>query len=139
MKRNKIILNSNLRILGVNAAGIQSKLKSFDYVLQHLKPQIWTVQESKLRPNQKLKSEAAKSFEVFYLNRKEAQGGGLIVGVHKDIESALVREGDDEIEVIVIHVKIGEITAKVINAYGPQENSSKEKKEKFWEFLRQRL
>ena len=135
IKRNKIILNSNLRILGVNAAGIQSKLKSFDYILQNLKPQIWTVQESKLKPNQKLKCEAAKSFEIFYLNRKEAQGGGLIVGVHKDIESALVREGDDEIEVMVIHVKIGEITAKVINAYGPQENSSKEKKEKFWEFL----
>ena len=63
------------------------------------------VQESKLKPNQKLKSETVKSYEVYYLNRKESQGGGLIVEVHKDIESALVREGDDEIEIIVIHVK----------------------------------
>ena len=76
-----------------------------------------------------------KSFEVYYLNRKESPGGGLIIGVHKDIESALVREGDDEIEIIVIHVKIGELAVKIINAYGPQENTSKEKKEKFWEFL----
>ena len=135
IKRNKFISNSKLKIVGVNAAGIQSKLKSFDYILQNLKPQIWTVQESKLKPNQKLKSEAANTFEIFYLSRKESQGGGLIVGVHKDIESALVREGDDEIEAIVIHVKIGEMTAKIINAYGPQENSSKEKKEKFWDFL----
>ena len=119
----------------MNAAGLPSKIKSLDNLLKILKPHIWTIQESKLKTDQKIKLEDENGFNLFYLNRKESLGGGLIVGVHKDIESVLVREGDDETEAMVIHVKIEGMTIKIVNAYGPQENATKEKKEKFWEFL----
>ena len=88
-----------------------------------------------MKTNQKIVLQAENNFQTYYLNRKESQGGGLIIGVHKDVESALVREGDDIIEAMVIHVEIEGITIKIINAYGPQENADKNKKDKFWDFL----
>ena len=42
-----------------------------------------------------------------------------------EIESALVREGDDEQEALVVLIEIGKIQIRVIAAYGPQENATK--------------
>ena len=51
LKKNK---NSNLNmigkelvIVGINAAGITSKLESFDKMIYDLKPSVWLMQESK--------------------------------------------------------------------------------------------
>ena len=68
---------------------------------------------------------------MYYLSRQESQGGGLVIGVDKEIESTLVREGNDDIEALVVQVELGIISVKVVAAYGPQENALKEKKEIF--------
>ena len=122
-------------MFGVNSAGIKCKMDSLQDILKRLKPQIWAVQETKLKPNQTLKCEVVDSFQMFYLYRQDSQGGGLVVGVDKDIESTLVREGNDVVEAIVVQVMLGTLSVKIIVGYGPQENASKEKKDKFWEFL----
>ena len=49
IKRNNKSRNQILRIFGINAAGIKSKIKSFDNVLSRLKPHIWAIQETKLK------------------------------------------------------------------------------------------
>ena len=67
--------------------------------------------------------------------RQNSQGGGLAIGIDKEIESTLVREGNDDIEAFVVQVVLGKIPVKIIVAYGPQENALKEKKDKFWGFL----
>ena len=85
-----------IKIFGANAAGIKSKLKSFDLVLKEVKPQIWMVQETKLKPNEKIKCESLNDYQVFYLNRQQSQGGGIALGVAKDLESTLIREGNDK-------------------------------------------
>ena len=56
-----------LRIFGVNAAGIKCKLESFNDILQRLQPQIWAVQETKLKKNEVIKGEAVNEYQVFYL------------------------------------------------------------------------
>ena len=122
-------------MFGVNAAGIKCKLDSFNDILNRVKPQIWSVQETKLRKNENLKCDAVKKYQVFYLYRENSQGGGLAIGVDKDIESTLVREGNDEVEALVVQVVLGKISVRLIVAYGPQENALKEKKEHFWEFI----
>ena len=124
-----------LRMFGVNAAGIKCKLDSLKNILERLNPQIWAVQETKLKPNERIKCDATDNFQMFYLYRHESQGGGLVIGVDKEIESTLVREGNDLVEAIVVQVVIGKLTIKIIVGYGPQENAPKEKKDKFWEFL----
>ena len=72
-----------LKMFGVNAAGIKCKLDSFNDILNRVKPQIWAVQETKLRKNEVLKCDAVKKYQVFYLYRENSQG--LAIGVDKDI------------------------------------------------------
>ena len=127
--------SKNLRIIGVNSAGINSKTESFNDVLKRLEPYIWCLQETKLKPKNTIKCDEVKKFQIYYLSRKNSDGGGIAVGVNKDIESTLIREGDDEVEVLVVLVDMGILKVRLITAYGPQENALKEKKTKFWNFL----
>ena len=135
MKRSKKIKNNNLKLFGINAAGIRCKTESFNIILSKLKPQIFMIEETKLKPHETIKGEPLEDFQVFYLSRHKSQGGGVAVGVNKIFESTLLCEGDDETEVISVLVVVGEIQIRVIVGYGPQENVSKDKKEKFWDFL----
>ena len=127
--------SKNLRIIGVNSAGINSKKESFNDVLKRLEPHIWCLQETKLKPKNTIKCDEVKKFQTYYLSRKNSDGGGLAVGVNKDIESTLIREGDDEVEALVVLVDMGILKVRLITAYGPQENALKDKKTKFWNFL----
>ena len=76
MKRNKNIKTS-VTIYGINAAGVKSKLKSFDRVLKKLKPKIWMMQETKLRDNEQIRCDSLSEYQVYYLNRQKSQGGGV--------------------------------------------------------------
>ena len=132
--RNKN-LNKSFTVYGINSAGIKSKLKSFDGVLNRIKPQIWMMQETKLKTNEQISCVSLSNYQVYYLDSEKSQGGGVALGVNKDLESALIREGDDDTEVISVKVFMEKIPIRAIAAYAPQENEVKEKKEKFWDFL----
>ena len=127
--------NETLKLFGINAAGIKCKLNSFNEILSKLKPQIWMVEETKLKPNENIKCVSVDDYQVFYLSRQETQGGGLALGVNKKLESTLLNEGDDDTEVMSVLVVVGDMLIRVIIGYGVQENATKEKKEKFWDFI----
>ena len=131
--------NENLKLFGINSAGIKSKLDSFNEVLSTLKPHIWMLEETKLKPHEDIKGGLLSDFQVFYLSRQKSQGGGIALGVNKCLESTLLNEGDDETEVISVLVVVGDIPIRVIVGYGVQENASKEKKNKFWDFIEQEV
>ena len=88
-----------------------------------------------MKPNGKIKCDILRDFQVFYLNRQKSQGGGVALGVHKEIESTLIRDGDDETEVISVQTILGGLPVRLIVGYGPQENATLEKKIKFWNFV----
>ena len=134
-KRNTITKSKTLKIFGINAAGIKSKTDSFNEILSRVKPEIWMMEETKLRDNEKIKCDNLKDYQVFYKSRQESQGGGLAIGVSKILESTFVNEGDEGTEVMSIVVVVGKIEIRVLVGYGVQENASKEKKDKFWEFI----
>ena len=96
IKRTKKHENRNLRIFGVNAAGIKSKIESFNKVLCDLKPHIWIVEGTKLKPHETIKGESLDEFQVFYFSRQNMQGGGLALCVSKIFESTFINEGNDE-------------------------------------------
>ena len=139
MKRNKKIINHILKLYGINAAGIKSKTESFNEVLSVLKPNIWMVEETKLKPNEDIKCEALNDFQVFYLSRQKSQGGGLALGVNKQLESTLINEGNDDTEVMSVLVVVGKVPIRIIVGYGVQENATKEKKDKFWDFIEKEI
>ena len=93
------------------------------------------MQETKLKINEQISCESISQFHVYYLNREKSQGGGVALGVSNELESALIREGDDDTEVISVKVFMEEVPIRAITAYAPQENAAIEKKERFWDFL----
>ena len=135
IKRNKKTKSNFLKLFGINAAGIKCKIESFNEILSILKPHIWMIQETKLKQHEHIKCEALSNFQVFYLSRQNSQGGGVALGVNKMFESTLLSEGDDETEAVSVLISVGGIPIRVIVGYGAQENASKEKKEKFWDFI----
>ena len=94
----------DFKIFGINCAGIKSKLKTFNNVLNIIQPKVWMLQETKLKTNEVLSCEALKYFEVYYRNRQETQGGGIAMGVDKIFKSTLVKEGEEEVEAISVKI-----------------------------------
>ena len=134
-KRNYSMDTCELKIFAANAAGIRCKIKSFDQIIAKIAPKIWMLEETKLKANETMKCESSDHFNIFYLNRQNSQGGGLALGVHKEIESTLVREGNDETEMLSVQAVLGKIPVRIIVAYGPQENAPVLKKQSFWEAI----
>ena len=129
----------DFKIFGINCAGIKSKLKTFNNVLNRIQPKVWMLQETKLKTNEFLSCEALKPFEVYYRNRQETQGGGIAMGVDKNLKSTLVKEGEEEVEAISVKNFLKDLEIRVVTAYGPQENALKNQKDKFWEFIEEEV
>ena len=97
------------------------------------------IQETKLKPNEKISCAASSDYQIYYLYRQESQGGGLALGVVNELESTLIREGNDETEVISDQIVVNELPVRTVLGYGPQENAAKEKRIHFGSILRKKL
>ena len=62
-------------------------------------------------------------------------GGGICIGVNKDLPSTLLREGGDEVECISVEVEVGQQRLVVVCDYGPQVSASPDRKQMFWDYL----
>ena len=121
-----------LSFVGINAAGLSSKMSSFDSVLKSLKPTVFFVEETKLKTSGRIKTENSRGYQIFELNRTGKAGGGLAIGALNDTEPIWISEGDNEVEVLVVEISVSEMQIRCIAAYGPQEGATPEKKEHFW-------
>ena len=136
LRRNKKKkFQNNLVLVGVNAAGISSKLTSFDDLLSSLLPSVFFIEETKLYTGGRIKTENSAKYQIFELNRKHKSGGGLAIGALTDVEPVLISEGDDNTEVLVVEISASRLEIRCICGYGPQENHSLDKKNKFWSRL----
>ena len=127
-----------------NYAGLKSKLETFDNVLEKVKPSVFMGQETKLNKNSQIKTKHSVEYRIFQLQRQEVgvKGGGLVLGVLPELEPVLIRQGDDEAEVISVLIQVDQMSIRLITAYGRQEtdrDQDKEKdnriKDKFWAFI----
>ena len=91
----------SLRLLGVNASGLRSKLSTFRKVLTTLKPSVFFIEESKYKTIGKLRFE---NFVIFELLRKNREGGGLALGCAKELQPVWLREGDDYVEALSVEI-----------------------------------
>ena len=70
-----------------------SKIESFKKLLRDKEPSVFCLQETKLyKPNQ-IKTEEVKKFVIYELLRQKSKGGGLCIGVHKDLSPVWVAQG----------------------------------------------
>ena len=108
-------------LIGANAAGLSNKLDSFQRLISLFSPGVIFIQESKVKRKGLLK---ADNFIIFEQLRKSSGGGGLLTAVHKKTSPVSVNDENDDI--LVVQATIGTQNVRLINAYGPQENSAED-------------
>ena len=74
-----------------------------------------------------------KNYILFESIRPNKEGGSLITGVHCNLQPVLIFE-DNELEILIVQVKLGNYLCRFFNAYGPQEGSGIEYKTKITAF-----
>jgi hypothetical protein len=75
---------------------------------------------------------------IFQLNHNCSLGGRLLSAVYVGLNPVLVAAGDDEIELLVVQVKLGHLNVRIFNAYGPQEDDTAACK-LFWQGLEKEI
>ena len=140
-KHKKIDHGRDFAIMGINAAGLASKLDTFDHALKSIKAKIFFVQEVKQKKIGNIKTEYLTNFQLFELVRGEQRvaGGGLMIGVDKDLQALQVRQGDDEVECLSVVVSVPGTDIRAVCGYGPQGRDSVRRKTGFWEYLEQEV
>ena len=142
------MIGQSVIIVGINAAGLTSKIESFDKLLFDLQPSIWMIQETKRKQvSPKIKGNNLVNYQVFEMFRsktieeggKGLNGGGLAIGALHDLKPMLVRQGDDEVECMTIQVTTGPTTFRCVVGYGPQIDDSYKRKQGFWNYLDQEV
>ena len=111
----------NLSLLGSNSNGLKAKLDSLKNNINIFnQPSCILIQETKLR---QLGNIDLPGYQVFQLNRS-GEGGGLLSAIDINLDPVLVGVGDDELELLVVQIKVGHLDVRVFNAYGPQEDDT---------------
>ena len=134
-KNNKNIKNANkvceFSILGTNANGLLGKQESLKNNINHFKPSIVTIQESKLK---RIGSIKLHGYQIFEKHRDMGQGGGLFTAVDENMAPVLISNGKEEAaEILTVQIKVGTYNIRVVNAYGPQEDDNIENIYNFWQ------
>ena len=113
-------MHESFTIMGVNAAGLGSKLNTFDHALRSLRVKIFVVQEVKQQSVENVKTEYLKNFQLFKLVREEERvaGGGLMIGVDRELKSMQVRQGNDEVECLSVVVAVSGTYIRAVCGYG---------------------
>ena len=99
-------------------------------MISKFSPGVIFIQESKLKRKGLIK---ADNFVMFEQLRKTSGGGGLLTAVHRNLSPVSV--SDDKENILVVQAKIGTKDVRLINAYGPQENSNEESTIEFFNDL----
>ena len=120
--------------MGVNAAGLSSKLCSFDKLLADIRPGVFFVEETKMRKIGQIKTAHTSDYQIYErIRQKGKNGGGIALGVHNDLNPAWVSECENEIEILAVEITVQSFRIRCVVAYGPQETGpSSDDKARFW-------
>ena len=129
-----------LIITGTNANGLKPKKESLNSLLETDRPQVFMIQETKTKRKNEIQ---IQGYELFEKPRKGKDGGGIMIGVRKDIESTPVIvsncDDGDEVEVLTVEIALKQITIRFLTAYVPQEGAGEDKINKFYATLEEEI
>ena len=129
-KRENELLEK-LVIAGTNANGIKSKKESFIHWLENDNPQVVMVQETKVTRKNQFN---VPGYEFFEKPRIGKGGGGVMIGVRKDIDGVpvVVSNHDEDVEILVIEIVLKAMTIRFLTGYGLQEGAPEDEINKFY-------
>ena len=97
------------------------------------------IQETKNgRPNQL----SIEDYDLYEGIRKGKRvGGGILIGMHKDIDCTpvVVSKYEEEIEMLVVEVAFGSMVVRFLTGYGPQEDAPEDVTNKFYSTLEEEI
>ena len=126
----------NFSIWGNNSNGLKAKMNSLKANVEYFeRPSCITLQETKLRQSNVIKIDGYKVFEKM----RNGFGGGLLTAVIDELEPVLISNGDEETEILVVQVRVGDQNVRIINSYGPQEDEEIGRKLSFWHTLEKEI
>ena len=105
-------------MLSNNIAGLKCKVQSLKSKLKDTNASLFTLQETHFLKKGQLE---VKDYEIFEAIRKTKENGGTLLGAHKDLKPFLIKQYEDEFELIVVEIEIKGEQVRVITGYGPQE------------------
>ena len=83
-----------------------------------------------------IKFDGQKEYQIYEQVRSNKNGGGLALGILKDLEPVWLKDGGDLVEALTVKISLdNSIDIRLTNAYGPQVYDNQDKKDKFWEYL----
>ena len=75
-------------------------------------------------------------FQVFELPKSENRVGGLLTAIDDKLcPGVITADESSSIEIMTVQIRTGNYNIRIINAYGPQEDSSDEDINLFWHLL----
>ena len=132
-RKNTRNISKTLRFMGVNSAGLRSKLPTFKKIIRELDPSMFFVQETKFKEEGKIKISDYVIFEK--VRNAKNNGGGLAIGCKPDLNPVWVREGEEDLETLSVNIFVKNLKIRCCTGYGYQEGEIKEKKDAFWQYL----
>ena len=126
--------SNSVNIIQINAAGITSKMNSFDKLLFDICQSVFILQETKRKLNApKMRAKNLENYQAFELRREKSKeeggkglsGGGLAIGALHNLKPVLIRQGDDEVECLTIEITADQTKLRCVNGYGPQIGDTK--------------
>ena len=124
-----------LSIFSCNAANIKNKILSFEKVTNDLDLGLFCLQETHLSKAGCLKFSGSQNFQIYEKVRTKQGGGGLAIGILKNLNPTWIRDGGETVEAMTVKFKIQNYEIRVVNGYGPQDYDDESKKKYFWEYL----
>ena len=131
----KSYLNKVLSVFSCNAANVKNKLFSLEKNVNDLNLSLFCLQETHMNREGLIKFKNSSNFQIYEKNRNDKSGGGLAIGVLKELNPAWIRDGEDKVEAMTITISVQNLKIYVVNAYGPQEYDAYDKKNAFWRYL----
>ena len=101
-------------------------------------PHVMMIQETKVSRRNQIKVD---DYDIFECVRSNKTGGGLMIGINKDIQTVPVDVSphDDEVEILVVELELKEITLRFLTGYGPQEDDTEDKIIRFYSILEEAI
>ena len=72
-------------------------------MLKDLQPSIFFVEETKMRRQGRIKTKNSEKYVIYELIKIARAGGGLAIGVVKELNPTWVSEGDDMTEILLFN------------------------------------
>ena len=95
--------------------------------------------ETHVKSEGSLKFKNSQKYQIYEHIRKDKSGGGLAVGVSKNLSPFWLHDGGNEVEAMTIKASFKNLEIRIINGYGPQEYDPELKKTLFWNYLENEL